>query len=316
VRASSRSLNGRIGGSLAALGLVAALVAGCGGPSSAPSSAGRDPVSVVGAENEYANVLAQIGGRYVRAIAIMSNPNTDPHTFEASTVDAREVAGAALIVQNGLGYDDFMARLEGASPSSSRIVLTAADIVGLPASTANPHIWYGPGNMAKVAARIAKALEQLQPSHRAYFAAHLKAFQASLGAWRKSLARLRADGAGKSVAVTEPVADDLLQAAGLRIATPWAFQAAVMNGQDPAPQDVATEDALIEDAKVSVLVYNLQAVDASTESLMALARQHQVPVVGVYETMPVGYNYQRWMTTETEALDGAIVHHRSEVKLP
>ena len=38
----------------------------------------------------------------------MSNLSTDPHSYEADTKDASEIRKATLIVQNGLGYDDFM----------------------------------------------------------------------------------------------------------------------------------------------------------------------------------------------------------------
>ena len=50
----------------------------------------------------------------------MSNPNTDPHTFEASPSVAQRSASAKLVVQNGVGYDDFMDKIESASPSSRR----------------------------------------------------------------------------------------------------------------------------------------------------------------------------------------------------
>jgi zinc/manganese transport system substrate-binding protein len=127
---------------------------------------------------------------------------------------------------------------------------------------------------------------------------------------------LRTEYAGTQVAVTEPVADYLLEAAGLDVATPWTYQAAVMNGQDPSPEDVATQQALIAGHKVALLAYNIQAVDPSTEALLALAEQHGVPVVGMYETMPGGYDYQRWMLAETKALTAAIARHQSEVHLP
>lgn len=271
---------------------------------------------VIGAENEYANVLAQIGGRYVQAVGIMANPNTDPHTFEASTVDASLVAKAALVVQNGLGYDGFMQNLEGASPNPRRIVVTAAQVVGAPPASPNPHLWYRPNTMPKVAARIAQALGSLDPAHRSYYQRNLAAFDRSLRPWQAALRRLGTAARGKSALVTEPVADYLLQAAGVGIATPWTFQAAVMNGQDPSPQDVATMDRLLRQHKVSVLVYNYQAVDATTASLLSLARQHGVPVVGVYETMPQGYDYQRWMLAETDGLYTAIMQGRSEVLAP
>ena len=74
-------------------------------------------INAVGAESQYANVLSQIGGRYVHVSSVLDNPNTDPHTFEASTSVAEEVARADLIVQNGIGYDDFMDKIESASPN-------------------------------------------------------------------------------------------------------------------------------------------------------------------------------------------------------
>jgi zinc/manganese transport system substrate-binding protein len=278
------------------------------------ASSGR--MLVIGAESEYANVLAQIGGRYVHAVGIMTNPNIDPHTYEASTVNATAVARAALIVQNGMGYDAFMQTLEAAAPNPQRIVLVAAQIVGNRGSRPNPHVWYRPHAMQSVASAVAQSLGRLEPQHKAYFRQRLAAFDRSLAPWAKALAQLRSRYAGTEVVVTEPVADYLLQAAGLRIGTPWAFQVAIMNGQDPSPQDVATVESLIARHKAAVLVYNYQAVAPTTAALLTLAKQHGVPVVGVYETMPSGYNYQRWMLAETEDLHLAIAQHKSEVLVP
>jgi len=94
----------------AAVALGAGLLAAACSASSASSTgtAATGVVVAVGAENEYANVIAQIGGKYVRVTAIESNPNTDPHTFEASASVSETVSAAELVVQNGLGYDDFM----------------------------------------------------------------------------------------------------------------------------------------------------------------------------------------------------------------
>ncbi len=81
----------------------ATALTGCG---SSVAAAQPGKILAVGAENEYANVISQIGGRYVQVSAIMSNPNTDPHTFEASPTVAQEVSRAQLVVQNGVGYDE------------------------------------------------------------------------------------------------------------------------------------------------------------------------------------------------------------------
>jgi zinc/manganese transport system substrate-binding protein len=120
---------------------------------------------------------------------------------------------------------------------------------------------------------------------------------------------------GAPVAVTEPVADYMLQAAGLQVKTPWDFQAAIMNGTDPSPQDVQIEENLLKNHKVRLFVYNQQAVDTTTNALLAMARQHHIPVVGVYEVMPLHYSYQRWMTAEVNAVYRALKYGKSTVTL-
>jgi zinc/manganese transport system substrate-binding protein len=280
---------------------------------SAAGSGGR--IVAVGAENEYADVISQIGGQYVTVSAIMSNPNTDPHTFEASPQVAQEVAGAQLVVQNGVGYDTFMDQIENAQPSSGRKVIDVQQLLGLPGDTPNPHLWYDPTTMPKVAAAIGQALAALEPSHRAFFLAAVTTFDNSLKPWLAAVAALKSAAGGAAVATTEPVADYLITAAGLVNATPFPFQADVMNGVDPSPQDVATEQSLFSDHKVKAFVYNQQVTDTLTE-LLTLARQDGIPVVGVYETMPTpGYDYQLWMLAEVDGLAGAIEHGRSAPRL-
>ena len=275
-----------------------------GGSGSGSGSGAK--IDAVGAENEYADVLSQIGGSYVSVSAIMSNPNTDPHTFEASPQVAAEVSGAQLIVQNGVGYDDFMSKIEQADASSSRKVIDVQTLLGLPDSTPNPHLWYKPTTMPAVAAAVAGDLESLQPSHAAYFKANLATFDHALATYNSAIATLKSTYAGDAVATTEPVADYLLEAAGIDNLTPWSFQAAIMNGTDPSPQDVATEKSLFTEHKVKAFVYNQQVTDSLTQSLLTLAHQNDIPVVGVYETMPTpGYDYQKWMLAEVSALSNA-----------
>jgi zinc/manganese transport system substrate-binding protein len=296
---------------------VALLVAGC---TSSYAYGKADPVSgavvAVGAENEYADVIQQVGGKYVQVNAILSNPNTDPHTFEASASVARLLNSAQLVVQNGVGYDTFMNTIENAVPSSSRQVLVVQKLLGLPESTPNPHLWYKPGTMAAVANAIAADLAALRPAHAAFFQANAAAFDRSLNSWTSAIAAFKAKYPDTPVATTEPVADYLLQAAGADIKTPWAFQADIMNGTDPSAQDVAVERSLFTQHKVTVFLYNQQVTDSLTESFIALARSNGIPVVGVYETMPVpGYHYQSWMLAELQDLRKAVVGKTSSEHL-
>ena len=290
------------------LAMAAALLAtACSSTTAVAHTSGTDSIQAIGAENEYANVIQQIGGKYVQVTAIMSNPNTDPHTFEASPAVAREISNASLIVQNGVGYDTWATDIEKAVPASSRKIVDVQQLLGLPDSTPNPHLWYNPATMPKVATAIANDLAAIQPAHASYFKANAAKFTRSLSAWTQAIAAFKAAHPSTPVATTEPVADYMLQAAGADNLTPWAFQADIMNGTDPSPQNVASEKALFTQHKVKVFLYNQQVTDTLTNSFIDLAHANGVPVVGVYETMPTpGYDYQTWMTAEVNALDKAV----------
>lgn len=290
--------------------LPIAVLTGCGTGTHSPTAVWPVDTSrvmrAVAAEDQYASVISQIGGKYVSVKAIMSNPNTDPHTYEASPIDAAFISQAQLVVQNGLGYDGFMNKLEAASPSARRKVIDVAQSLGYGPDTKNPHLWYNPNTMSRVAVLIEQSLAQAEPAQAAYFKQNLQTFQMSMTAMNKTVQVVRQAGHHAAVAVTEPVADYLLQDAGMKIETPWTFQAAVMNGVDPSPQDVQTVDNLITQHKVKVLVYNEQALDTVTTGLLNLARANGVPVEGVYETMPPGDTYQGWMRSELQGLLNAI----------
>ena len=299
------------------LTVAAAVLTACSpGSGTTPAANSSATVTAVGAENEYANVIGQIGGKYVHVTAIESNPNTDPHTFEASASVANLIASAGLVVQNGLGYDTYMNKIEAAAPSSGRKVIDVQHLLGLPDSTPNPHLWYKPSTMPAVAKAVAADLSALQPAHKAYFAAKAAAFDTSLQPWYHAIAQFKARYRWTPVATTEPVGDYLLQAAGTRNLTPFAFQADIMNGVDPAPQYVSLQDGLFSGHQVKVFLYNQQVTDSLTASFLAAAHRDGIPVVGVYETMPEpGYDYQSWMMAETAALERAVAHHTSTEKL-
>jgi zinc/manganese transport system substrate-binding protein len=297
----------------AALALAAA---GCAKVSSADVANGTTVISAIGAENEYANVLGQIGGRYVHVSSILANPNTDPHTFEASPRVAQEVSAAELIVQNGVGYDSWISKMESASTNPNRKVIVVQHVLGLPDSTPNPHLWYNPATMPAVAKLMAADLSALRPAHTADFQANLRAFDHSLTPWLNAIAQFKANYPNTQVATTEPVADYLLSAMGATNLTPFSFQADIMNGVEPSPQDIATENGFFSQHKVKVFAYNQQVISTLTTSIGQNALKAGVPVVGVYETMPTpGYDYQSWMLAEVKAIQKAVASQISTQKL-
>ena len=115
------------------------------------------------------------------------------------------------------------------------------------------------------------------------------------------------------MAVTEPVADYLLQAMGANIVTPFVFQADIMNGVDPSPEDITPRRGLLHQAPGQGVL--LQPAGRRLAHRPRSGRRPQsagVPVVGVYETMPTpGYDYQSWMMAEVAAIQAAVEHGTS-----
>ena len=117
------------------------------------------------------------------------------------------------------------------------------------------------------------------------------------------------------MATTEPVGDYMLDAAGAVNLTPFTFQADIMNGVDPAPQAVTLEHSLFSSHRVKAFLYNQQVTSSLTQSFLSDAAKYHVPVVGLYETMPAGFDYQSWMLAEVTALQRAVASRVSTPKL-
>jgi zinc/manganese transport system substrate-binding protein len=167
-----------------------------------------------------------------------------------------------------------------------------------------------------VAHALVADLSKLQPDHAAYFRANEQRFDHSLAPLRAAIAQFHTQHPNAAVATTEPVADYLLQAAGIRNLTPFSMQADIMNGTDPAPQAISAQNGLFASHRVQAFVYNQQVTDSVTKDFLGQAHRAGIPVVGVYETMPTpGYDYQSWMMAELHALERAVTEHRSTTTL-
>ena len=260
---------------------------------------------VLGAENFYADLLAQIGGSRVAASSILNDPSADPHEYEASPAAAKLVADSKLVIVNGIGYDDFMEKLLGAATKPDRIVINVQDILGAK-DDVNVHVWYDPATMPKVADAAAAALTKLDPQNAAYFAEGKAKYLAALKPFSDKIAALKTKYAGAPIAFTENVAGYLTDAIGLSVLTPPAFMEAIESGTDPAPADVAAERDLLTGRKVKALLYNSQVTSPLTEQIRDLAIKSNVPVVAVAETIPPSFKtFQEWQLTQLDELERA-----------
>lgn len=281
-------------------------VLGCGllGLVLAISAAHAHPVSVVAAENVYGDIARQIGGANVTVISILTNPNQDPHEFEASASTARAIADARLVIYNGGGYDPWAVNLLSASKSSTREVIEVATLMHKKPGD-NPHFWYEPASVSALAEALAARLTTVDPEHGADYARGLGAFGAAMRPLLERIAVLRKKYAGTAVTATEPVFDYMADALGLKMRN-GRFQLAVMNGAEPSAAAIAAFQKDLRTRAVKVLLYNGQTRQALAERMRNLANQAGVPVVEVTETQPNGLTYQEWMLAQLDMLDRAL----------
>nr|WP_199671545.1 zinc ABC transporter substrate-binding protein [Salinisphaera sp. Q1T1-3] len=262
-------------------------------------------VHVVAAENFYGALARTIGGAHVEVFSVLSDPGVDAHLFEARPSTARRIADADVVIDNGLGYDDWMTHLlDVAGDSGARHVITAARVMHTPAD-ANPHLWYAPELWPALARRIARVFSEVDPAHAGVYRANAADFVTRFAAVTKRIAALRAQTAGTPVTATEPVFGYMAAALGFRMEN-QAFQNAVMNDTEPSARQVAAFEQSLSDRRVRMLFYNRQVEGRTTAHLLSRAKQHNVPVVGVTETMPTDATPIGWLVSTLDAVGRAM----------
>ncbi|HEY2757206.1 MAG TPA: zinc ABC transporter substrate-binding protein [Pseudolabrys sp.] len=285
-----------------AAAIAIALVLGLG--QALPSQAADGKIAVVAAENAYGDIASQIGGNRVAVTSILSNPNQDPHLFETAPGTVRTLSEAQVVVLNGADYDPWMEKLLKAGPRAGRAVISAATLMGRKPGD-NPHLWYDPATMPKVAAALADAFSKADPAHAGDYAARLKTTLAALDRIDARVAQMKAKFAGQTVTATEPVFGLMTGAIGLKMRNE-SFQLSMMNDTEPSARDVAAMEDDLRGRKVKVLIYNSQVTEKLTERLRDIAMKAKVPVVGVTETLPADRIFQDWVLGELDALDKAL----------
>ena len=123
--------------------------AGRSGVSGGASPSGDAALTVVATTTVFADIVRQVGGDRVSVSSIIP-PGAGPEDYEPKPLDARKLAGADLIVSNGLGLDDFLDKLIEAAGEGSANRLVLGD--GVPTITVdgeeNPHLWLDPSIVA------------------------------------------------------------------------------------------------------------------------------------------------------------------------
>jgi zinc/manganese transport system substrate-binding protein len=271
----------------------------------APTSSGS-VLQVVAAENFWGSLISQLGGSRVQVLSIVSDPNADPHEYESNADNARAVANADYVIENGAGYDSWMDQLLSAGGKPGRIVLNVADLLGKKDGD-NPHFWYDPAYVNTVIARMESDLITLDPADKAYFQQQYAALQAALAPYQNRVASIKQQFAGTKVGATESIFVYPAAALGLDLVSPGAFMDAIDEGNDPPAASVVQFEQLIQSGQIKVLLYNEQTVTPITENIKKLAADQDIPIVGITETIqPPDASFEDWMNGELIAIENAL----------
>lgn len=127
------------------------------------------PLQVVTSFTVLADMAKQIGGTDVEVKSLVG-PNGDPHSFEPTAQDSRELSQAQVVVVNGLGLEGWMDRLVTASGYRGHITVASQgikqDTMQEDGKTViDPHAWNSLANGIVYARNITQALEKADPDH-------------------------------------------------------------------------------------------------------------------------------------------------------
>ena len=297
---------------LLTLGLILACVGvGCG-PTTAPAqdsswTIGEGPPScpgpvihVIAVENQYGSLVSRLGGQGVRYKSIITNPDADPHEFQTNFQVARDYQAAQLVVENGLGYDDFSDKILDTVVQKPKVV-NAGDVLGLKAGD-NPHVWYDPDDVDRICQAITAALKELNPAGSAYFDARAKDYAGRLAPYHEAVARIRKRFAG--VSRRRDRIDLRADGEGDRPGPDLAARPDERRGGGRQPLGARTwlcSRSRSRTRKSRCWSTTTRPIRNLTSQLRDMAEKVGIPVVGVSETLaPADATFEDWQTFTTQ----------------
>jgi ABC-type Zn uptake system ZnuABC Zn-binding protein ZnuA len=217
-----------------AAGLVAVLLAGCGGGDRTGGSGGA--LEVVATTTQVADFVRVVGGDRVRVTSLIK-ANVDAHDYEPSPADLDAIARAGVVLQNGVGLEAWLDDTIQSSGFQGPVVDTSRGVALRRAEGGelDPHIWQDPRNAQVMAANVERALAQAEPAAAAAFKANLAAYTRELKALDAEVARQIGSLANKKLVTDHDAFGYYLDRYGLELVgsvIPSADTSAELSGRD------------------------------------------------------------------------------------
>jgi zinc transport system substrate-binding protein len=156
---------------------------GCIAPESEPTQ--EETIGVIVSILPQADFVEQIGGDHVR-VTVMVPPGADPHTYEPTAGQLREVSTAQMYAKVGSGIEFELTWFDKLREvNREMLVVDCSNGVGLIGGAdeqaheggeehegADPHIWLAPLNARVMVTNICEGLIAIDPEHEAEYLAN------------------------------------------------------------------------------------------------------------------------------------------------
>ena len=140
-----------------------------------PAMAQERKVPVVATFSILGDFVREVGGDRVD-LSILVGPGSDAHVYAPAPGDAKKLAAAQLVVQNGLGFEGWIGRLIKASNTKARIVVATRGVKAIQAphgqshghghdhGESDPHAWQNVANAKVYVTNIRDGLIAVDPA--------------------------------------------------------------------------------------------------------------------------------------------------------
>lgn len=158
----------------------------------APRAATNERLYVVATTQIVADVVRQIGGKWVQVEALLP-PGSDAHEYTPRPQDSVMLSKAQIVFANGAGLEAFLQPLLENAGATARLIEVSKDVPLLKIGeesrkgtsaegqlTVDPHAWFDPNNVLLWVDTIAQALSQADPAHEAEYRKNAEAYKAQL----------------------------------------------------------------------------------------------------------------------------------------
>lgn len=268
-----------------------------------PNQSTRDkPIRVVTSLNFYGEVAQQVAGKYGDVTSFIDSSAVDTHDYQPSTKQAVQLAKANVVIENGLGYDQWLSQMVSSNGADLRVINVGKQVAGK-ISGDNEHVWYAPNTMVKLTRLLAKQYGKIDPSHKEYYQQNAQKYENKLVKLNHTIAKAKAgvNANKRNVAVSEPVFDYALGNLGYKI-TDQHFAKAIEDDNDPSPHDIASLQRSMENHQIAFFVNNEQEEGTTVRNILKVAHKNHIPVLNVTETKPAKMTYIEWIQSEYQEL--------------